>query len=197
MSDIAGRYARLADGFLDRITATPHDRWDAPSPCSGWTARDVVAHVINGHRGIIAAVRGTRPIAAHGVGVSGMADAPTVEPNADLALAYTACRDDLLAMLTDPAQAATRLPGGPLGAVPVEQAADLIGALELLTHTWDLARATGGDEQLDPDAVARTHRALIPHYAALQATGAFRASVPAPAGADEQTAFLCFTGRRP
>lgn len=197
MSDIADRYRHLADGFLDRIEATPHDRWDAPSPCFGWTARDVVAHVINGHRGIVAVVRGSRPVAAHGVAVSGMADAPAVEPTADLALAYTACRDDLLAVLTDPALAGTRLPGGPLGAAPVEQAADLIGALELLTHSWDLARATGGDEKLDTDAVTRTHRALIPHYGALQATGAFLASIPAPSDADEQTAFLCFTGRRP
>lgn len=70
MSEIADRYARLADAFTDRIRSTPGDLWDAPSPCEGWTARDVVAHVINGHRGILAAVRGTPPTASHGVGVA-------------------------------------------------------------------------------------------------------------------------------
>ncbi|GAA3954547.1 TIGR03086 family metal-binding protein [Actinomadura viridis] len=197
MSDIADRYARLADAFLARVRATPEDRWDATSPCRDWTARDVVAHVVNGHRGILAAVHGTPPSPAHGVGVSPMAEAPAVEPGADLAAAFTACRDTMLATLGDPALATRPLPGGPLGPVPLERAVDMIGALELLVHTWDLARATGGDDALDPDAVARTHRALVPHHAALLATGSFDPSVPAPAGADAQTAFLCFTGRRP
>ncbi|MER6946890.1 TIGR03086 family metal-binding protein [Nonomuraea sp. NPDC000554] len=197
MSEIADRYAQLADAFLARIHATTDEHWDAPSPCQGWTARDVVAHVINGHRGILAAVHGARPAAAHGVAVSPMGDAPAVDPDADLAAAFTACRDDMIAMLRNPALAARPLPGGPLGPVPVEQAVDVIGALELLGHTWDLARATGGDETLDPEAVARTHHALLPHHAALLATGAFDPSVPAPQDADAQTAFLCFIGRRP
>ncbi|RJL35322.1 TIGR03086 family metal-binding protein [Bailinhaonella thermotolerans] len=197
MSDIADRYAHLAEGFLARIRATPAPLWDAPSPCPGWTARDVVAHVINGHRGILAMVHRTPPRPAHGVAVSPMADAPAVAPGADLATAFTAWRDDMLAVLRDPATASRRLPGGPLGPVPVEQAADVIGSLELLGHTWDLARATGGDEALDPAAVARTHRALIQHHAALLATGAFAPSTPLPEGADAQTAFLCFIGRHP
>ncbi|MGI5347123.1 TIGR03086 family metal-binding protein [Streptomyces sp. CA-250714] len=193
----ADRYARLADAFLARVRATPTDRWDAGSPCQGWTARDVVAHVINGHRGILAAIHGTPPSPAHGVAVSPMAEAPAVEPGADLAAAFLACRADVLAALRDPALAARPLPGGPLGPVPLEQAVDVIGALELLGHTWDLARATGGDEILDQDAVARTHQALLPLHAELLDTGAFDASVPAPDGADAQTAFLCFIGRRP
>jgi uncharacterized protein (TIGR03086 family) len=196
MSSPADRYAQLADGFLARIKATPDDRWGAPSPCAGWTARDVVAHVINGHRGILAMVYGVPPAAADGVGVSPMADAPAVEPGTDLAAAFVTCRDNLLAVLGDADLAARRLPGGPLGPVPVGRAVDLIGALELLGHTWDLARATGGDEVLDAEAVARTHRGLIPHHAALLATGAFDESLPAPENADPQTAFLRFTGRR-
>jgi len=197
MSDIAHRYRLLSDGFRARIEATPANRWDAPSPCAGWSARDVVAHVINGHRGMLALVDGTPPVAADGVGISSMADAPEVEPGADLAIAFARCRDDLHAMLSDPDRAAIRLPGGPLGPVPVEDAADVIGSMELLVHTWDLARAVGGDEKLDAELVARTHQALLPHYAGLQATGAFQPSIPAPHGADAQTAFLYFVGRRP
>ncbi|MFF4137967.1 TIGR03086 family metal-binding protein [Streptomyces mirabilis] len=197
MSDIAHRYRLLSDGLLARIQATPADRWDAASPCEGWTARDVVAHVINGHRGILAMAGGKPPAAADGVGISSMADAPTVEPGADLAVAFERCRDDMHAMLSDPDRAATRLPGGPLGPVPVEQAADIVGSLELLVHTWDLARAVGGDEKLDPELVARTHQALMPHYSDLQATGAFQPSIPAPHDADAQTAFLYFVGRQP
>ncbi|MBO8193085.1 maleylpyruvate isomerase family mycothiol-dependent enzyme [Streptomyces oryzae] len=197
MSAVADHYAQLADAFLARVRAAPADRWDAKSPCRGWAARDVVAHVVNGHRGILAAVHGTPPSPAHGVAVSPMGEAPAVDPDADLAAAFLACRTGMLALLNDPALAARPLPGGPLGPVPVEQAVEVIGALELLGHTWDLARATGGDEILDQDAVTRTHQALLPHHAALLATGAFDESVPAPDGADAQTAFLRFIGRRP
>lgn len=197
MSEIAERYLTLSNGLLARIRATPHERWRAPSPCQGWNAQDVVAHVINGHRGILAMVTGQPPVAADGVGVSPMADAPKVEPGTDLALAYEHCRNAMYSMLSDPERATTRLPGGPLGPVPVEQAADIIGSLELLVHTWDLARAVGGDEKLDPELTARTHEALLPHYAALQATGAFQPSIPAPGDADPQTVFLRFVGRQP
>ncbi|WP_171075243.1 TIGR03086 family metal-binding protein [Nonomuraea basaltis] len=197
MSEIVERFDRLAAGFLARIKATPADRWDSVSPCEGWTARDVVAHVINGHRGIIAVVRGIPPQPSHGVGLSGMSDAPQIDPGADLAAAYAEARAGLRAILTDPQLAATPLPFSPIGPVPVEQAADVVGALELLVHTWDLARAVGGDETLDRDAVIRTHESLRPHYAALQATNAFHPQATPPAGADPQTAFLYFTGRRP
>ena len=105
MPEIADRYARLADAFLARVRATADERWEAKSPCRGWTARDVVAHVINGHRGILAAVHGAPPAPRDGVGVSPMSEAPAVEPGTDLAAAFTVCRDDLLAVLRDPAAA--------------------------------------------------------------------------------------------
>ncbi|MFG2040305.1 TIGR03086 family metal-binding protein [Dactylosporangium sp. NPDC048998] len=195
--DTARDYRVLADGFLARVRATPADRWDAPSPCRGWSARDVVAHLINGHRGFLAMAGGPPPAPADGVGVGPMSGAPPVADGADLAAAFAACRDDMLAMLADPGRAALRLPGGPMGAVPVAQAVAVVGSIELLVHTWDLARATGGDETLDPAQVARTHRAAEPYAAGLLATGAFDPPVPAPDGADAQTRFLCFAGRKP
>ncbi len=197
MSEITDNYRMLANGLLDQIRTTPPDRWEAPSPCDGWSARQVVAHVINGHRGILAMVDGLPPVPADGVGIAPMADAPTVDPDADLVVAFQRCRDDMVAMLDDPRRAAAPLPGGPLGPVPVQHAVDVIGSLELLVHTWDLARAVGADEKLDPDQIARTHRGLLPHYEALQRTQAFRPSIPAPTKADPQTAFLYFVGRRP
>ncbi|GII80460.1 hypothetical protein Sru01_54420 [Sphaerisporangium rufum] len=195
MSDIADRYTRLSGDFLARIEATPADRWDRPSPCEGWTARDVVAHVVNGHRGIVAMARGTRPQPGHGVGLSGMGDAPEVHPDADLAAAFAECRANLLAVLADRDLAARPFPA-PIGLVPLERAVDVVGALELLVHTWDLARAVGGDQTLDAEAVARTHEALLAHYDDLQATGAFLPRLDPPPGADAQAAFLAFTGRQ-
>src|ERR671916_324336 len=50
MSDIADRYDRLAADFASTIAAVPDDAWSSPSPCEGWTARDVVAHLVDNHR---------------------------------------------------------------------------------------------------------------------------------------------------
>jgi uncharacterized protein (TIGR03083 family) len=47
MTEISERYARLADAFAAKITSVPSDRWAAQSPCEGWTARDVVGHVVS------------------------------------------------------------------------------------------------------------------------------------------------------
>jgi uncharacterized protein (TIGR03083 family) len=47
--NIADRYDRLAADFAATIDAVPADRWASPSPCEDWTARDVVAHVVDNH----------------------------------------------------------------------------------------------------------------------------------------------------
>ena len=45
MSDILERYERITEQFSDRVRAVPAGAWDNPSPCEGWTARDVVGHL--------------------------------------------------------------------------------------------------------------------------------------------------------
>ena len=45
MSDITERYERVTGLFTERVRAVPADQWDNPSPCEGWTARDVVGHL--------------------------------------------------------------------------------------------------------------------------------------------------------
>ena len=57
--------------------------------------------------------------------------------------------------------------------------------------TWDLARATGLDEQLDPDEVHRLFVGSEP-YDDHDGPG-----VEVPGDADEQTGLIVFIGRRP
>src|SRR4051794_37482783 len=45
MDDIAERYERITSQFTDRGRAVPAAAWDTPSPCDGWTARDIVGHL--------------------------------------------------------------------------------------------------------------------------------------------------------
>src|SRR5580704_19578049 len=58
MTDIQDKYRLVASGFDAAVKAVAPDKWAAQSPCEQWRARDVVAHVVAGHRGVIAAVKG-------------------------------------------------------------------------------------------------------------------------------------------
>ena len=64
-------------------------------------------------------------------------------------------------------------------------------------HTWDLARATGLDETLDPEAVHRFVARMEAADAAMRATGHYGPRVEVPADADEQTRLIAFVGRQP
>src|SRR5205085_957171 len=62
---------------------------------------------------------------------------------------------------------------------------------------WDLARATGGDEHLDPELVDFAYGYLAPQAEMWREAGAFGPAIQAPAGADRQTELLALTGRDP
>lgn len=182
MSETSARYAALAAAFAARLDGTAADRWSAPSPCEEWTARDVAAHVIGVQQRVVAAARGERA-------------APLDVADEDLAAAFKEASAGMQAALADPEAAAAKVPG-PFGEMPFEQFVGRIVCTDLLVHTWDLARATGQDERLDPAAVAGAFSGLKPLDAAIRRPGLFGPAVEPPAGADEQTQFLCFLGRR-
>ena len=84
------------------------------------------------------------------------------------------------------------------GHFTVEDAIDTFCTGDVLVHTWDLARATGLDESLDP---AEVHRQLVAMEAfddsVLRDSGHYGPRVEVAADADEQTRLIAFTGRTP
>jgi hypothetical protein len=67
--------------------------------------------------------------------------------------------------------------------------------IDTLCHSWDLARAVGGEESLDADAVATAHAKLLEIDAAIRVPGGFKDPVASDSDVDEQTRFLNFAGR--
>ena len=90
---------------------------------------------------------------------------------------------------------------GPPGRLSLEAAVDLTCTPDVLIHTWDLARATGLDERLDPEEVHRQVSGLegLPAEVdeAMRASGHYGPRVEVPADADDQTRLLAFLGRNP
>ncbi|MGA9774366.1 MAG: hypothetical protein WBU92_00405, partial [Candidatus Dormiibacterota bacterium] len=114
---------------------------------------------------------------------------------ADPASAWRSASAAVAEALADPERAATEVKSR-AGVMTFEQMVGTLLCADTLVHTWDLARATGLDERLDPEAVAVAHRFLLPRGDQMRVPGGFGPAVEPPPGADDQTRFLCFTGRR-
>jgi hypothetical protein len=64
-------------------------------------------------------------------------------------------------------------------------------------HTWDLARATGQDDRLDPGFCAQLLGGMEPMEEVIRSSGHYGPRVEVPADADAQTRLLGFIGRDP
>ena len=181
MSEHAERYRRVAAGFSVRVDRIGGDQWVAPTPCALWSVRDLVGHVVSVHRAIVAGLD--------------LAPPPPPADDDDLAAAWHRATDDVVTALADPARATASVTGR-FAPMPFEQLVGMLGCFDTIVHTWDLARATGQDERLDLDAVTFSFDALRPNDEAIRGEGGYGPKLAPPAGADEQTRFLYFLGRR-
>lgn len=172
------RISQLVAGFDQRVT-TAAGKWDQQSPCEEWKARDVVVHVANNLRNSGAGL-GATPL-------------PPVTADEDIEAAWGLTRDTFLAAL--PTADWSKVIPGPFGEMPADQFIGRIIASDTLIHTWDLARATGGDETLPADAVEQSYSGLKPMDAMIRRPGVFADKAACPEGADLQTEFLTFLGR--
>jgi len=64
-------------------------------------------------------------------------------------------------------------------------------------HTWDLARATGQDDRLDPGFCAQLLGGMEQMEEVIRSSGQYGPRVEVPAGTDTQTRLLGFIGRDP
>lgn len=180
MSEIADRHRRLAANFTATVLAVPDEAWDNPSPCESWTARDIIEHLAEVTRTYFQ-LTGEQP-----------PQIPSADENPKGT--WVATRDTVQRALDDPEVAAVEY-DGPLGRTTLEDAINTLYCFDLLVHAWDLARATGGDERLDPAEVHHTFEAFKPMDEMLRTPGVCGPKIEPPDGADEQTQFLAFLGR--
>ncbi|MGQ7788617.1 maleylpyruvate isomerase family mycothiol-dependent enzyme [Nesterenkonia sp. PF2B19] len=181
MSEIAARHARLAADFRSTAASVPPGRWDAPSPCQGWTAHDVVAHVIEAHLmqlGFADAVPQNVPDAVEA-------------PVEALDVVIAAVQEQL----GDPDRA-TQVIDGIAGQMPWETSVDSFLCFDLLVHRWDLSRAAGLPEALPPEDVRWASAVADGFGEMLHAEGVCAPPLEPPQDADEQTTFLARLGRR-
>ena len=178
----AERHRQVAERFTDRVRGT--QSWDAPSPVAGWAARDVVQHLTEWFPDFLSSGAGIE--LPRGLSV-----------DANPVLAWQVHCDGVQAVLDDPETAHRELTNPHIGSMSLETAIDQIYTPDVFMHTWDLSRATGQDDRLDPDFCAQLLVHMEQMEQVLRASGQFGVRVEVPDGADTQTKLLGFIGRDP
>jgi uncharacterized protein (TIGR03086 family) len=182
-SDIAAdRHRRHAGAFSDRVRGTRD--WTVPAPVAGWTARDVVRHLVEWFPDFLAAGSGVR-----------LPPGPSVDD--DPVAAWQHQFDAVQAVLDDPTTASRALVNPHIGELPLDHAIDRFYTADVFMHTWDLARATGQDDRLDPALCAEMLAGMKPLDELLRQSGQYGPKVAVPDDADVQTQMLGFIGRDP
>jgi uncharacterized protein (TIGR03086 family) len=178
----AERHRQVAGLFTERVLGATS--WDAPTPVAGWAARDVVRHLTEWS---------TRFLAA-GVGIK-LPSGPSVDD--DPVAAWQVHRDGVQEVLDDPGTPQRELSNPHIGVLPLDVAINRFYTPDVFMHTWDLARATGQDDRLDPDFCAELLGEMEEMEEAIRASGQFGSRVAVPADADVQTRLVGFIGRDP
>jgi uncharacterized protein (TIGR03086 family) len=188
MTDLIELHRRAVDGFGRTVEAVRDDQWHAPTPDVDWDVHDLVNHLV-GECVWTAPMLAGQTIADVGDRFDG--DLLGDDPHA----AWAAAAQDATASASRDGVLTTTVHAS-FGDISGE---DYLSQLitDHTVHAWDLARAIGADERLDPDLVDFAYGYISPRIDDWRAAGAFGAVVDPPPGADRQTELLCLTGRSP
>ena len=166
--EVAERHLAVCRRFGEAV-ASAEGNWDRRSPCDEWDARGVLEHVIGFHDVLLLRPLGLKP------------DRPRDDPQARWRCTY-----DALAAAFES------------GAAAGLDAYRLMPALtrDVLVHTWDLARAVGADDRLDPGWCQLCYGGL-PADLQSSASGMFGAPIAVDDETDVQARLLARLGRDP
>jgi uncharacterized protein (TIGR03086 family) len=184
----SGLMATAIEGFEERLGAVGATEWTAATLCDDWDVRTLVNHVVGellwmppllegktiaevGDR-FDGDVLGSDPLATYKSAAAG-AHAAAFEPGAQERTVHLSFGD---------------FPGS-------EYVGQVVS--DVVIHTWDLARAIGADDQLDPVLVTFVDQFLGPQIEAWRGAGAFGPAVEVGADAGVQDRLLAQTGRSP
>lgn len=177
----AARYAAASAPLTAVIDAVPSDAWQRPSPCEGWTAADVVVHLIDTQRDFLA---------RHDVDLG---PAPAVGD--DPAAAWATHAAAVAPLLDDPGLVDMAFDGY-FGPTTVGEVVVRFYVTDMIVHRWDLARAAGLDDTITDGELDQLEQDIASYGDAAYSPGIFGPALEAPAGADRHTRVLARTGRR-
>lgn len=169
--DNAARFTAVVDSVQD---------WSASSPCAGWSAGDVVDHVVDTQRDFLT---------ERGFDLGR-------RPDGDAAAVWRRHLDQVSVLVEDQQQVTAAYDGHFGPTTIADTLADFYG-FDLVVHRWDLGRAAGRPvdfSEAEMDAV----EAAVPSFGeALYSEGICARPVPVPDDAPRQDRILATLGRQP
>lgn len=175
---IEGRWKACAEPFTQLVRSVTD--WEAPTPCEGWSARDLLDHVITSERDFAARQGREIPV-------------------------FDGSRNELWTQWVKHASAVSALAGDrtfvmqalstATGEMTVGEALLHYHGFDLLVHRWDLARSQGRDEQWTDEEMDRIERALDSFGEQAYQPGILAGPLQVPADAPRQTRLLARLGR--
>ncbi|PRZ44300.1 uncharacterized protein (TIGR03086 family) [Antricoccus suffuscus] len=193
MSDIREVHERVIQLSTNTVSNVSASDLDRPTPCAGWTLRDLLEHMITQHYGFAAAAAGngaergvwelrsvgTHPVAEYAAAAEHVVTAFSLEDVLERQFALPEISEDIT--------------------FPGKQA---IGfhLIDYVVHSWDVAQSIGESVELDPDIadIALKIAAAVPNGDERKSDGAAFApaqSVPSHAAPLDQ--ILALLGRSP
>ena len=187
MSDLAELFERSVGEFDSRVQAIEDGQWDSPTPCSDWSVRDLVNHLV--YEDLWA------PPLFEGKTIEEVGDRFEGDVLGDSPRAvWDSAASAVIAVVREPG-ALDRTVHLSSGDTPASRY-----VVELLNdhviHAWDLARGIGADDKLDPELVDFLYDKMKPVEDSLKDSGAFGGKVSVPDDADTQTKLLAVMGRK-
>ena len=186
-TDMRELYRRGVESFGARVHAVGDEQWHLLTPCADWDVSELVNHLVYENRWTAPLFEGST-IAEVGDRFEG--DLLGDDPKA----AWAASADEATAAVSVPG-ATERIVHLSFGDVPGSEYALQLTA-DLLTHGWDLARATSGDDRLDPELVQACATWFKEREELYRGSGAVGPRAELSADADAQTELLAAFGRR-
>jgi uncharacterized protein (TIGR03086 family) len=186
--DLLDAHGHAVDVFDRAMHKVGIGDWDSPTPCSEWTVRDLVRHLVNEQLWVPDLLAG-KTVAE----VGDKFDGDVLE-------------DDPMHAWTESSQAARGawLHPGALVTVVHLSFGDADGAeycwqmtTDLAVHGWDLATALGLEAGIGDELATAVLEYVEPQIEQWQDMPWFAAPVPVPDGADPQSRLVALLGRQP
>lgn len=174
--------------FARRVARVRPSDMSLPTPCPEWDVAALIRHVVGADRAYVAIMRG-----------GSVEDFARIASATDIgerpAHDFQASSAALLEEMGRPAEL-DRVVHHPIGDIPVLQ---LLGmrVTDWTVHGWDLARAIGGDERIDPGLADALLKRTQARGDAIYATGYFLRGPGVPDDASPQAQLLDLLGRDP
>ena len=179
------RHLAVCQRFGESVRAA-NGKWKRRSPCDAWDARGVLEHVIGFHDVLLLRPLGLKP------------DRPRDDPRIRWELTYAALEQAFEPgrRLFERAVDIPELQGNPATRLDARAMMPNL-TRDVLVHTWDLARAVGADDRLDPQWCEHFYAAVLGDASVLSVSGMFDPPVAVGHQTDLQSKLLARLGRNP